>query len=187
MSRLQAIRALIRRHAGPGQLAIAADTMPGLTLVASSVPTEPICHVYEPVLGLDAQGAKSIVMGERHLQYAEGEFLVVTADLPITSYIASATERRPFLSLGLKLDSAKIASLLLDAPPQKISRSPGTALSVSKAPNELLEAIRRLLRLLNQKEDLPIIGPLVEREILWRLLRGEQGDMIRQMRREWML
>ena len=88
------------------------------------------------------------------------------------------------MGFGLTLDPSAVAELLLqagpgDVPPAGTGAPPG--LAVSDAPDELLDAVVRLLRLLDRPRDVRVLAPLVKREILWRLITGEQGAMIRQL------
>jgi AraC-like DNA-binding protein len=181
MEPLLEICSLIAGHAGAGEIASARTAIPGLHVAAASVTTEPINHVYEPVFGLVAQGAKSIVLGDKVFDYGAGQYLVVSVDLPITGHINVASEREPFLCMGLTLRPATIATLLLETAASDRSAVDTPGMGVSKAPGELLDAVVRLLRLLDHPRDAPVLAPLVEREILWRLLRGEQGAMLRQI------
>ena len=181
MEPLLEICSLIAGHAGAGEIASARTAIPGLHLAAASVTTEPINHVYEPVFGLVAQGAKSIVLGDKVFDYGAGQYLVVSVDLPITGHINVASEREPFLCMGLTLRPATIATLLLETAASDRSAVDTPGMGVSKAPGELLDAVVRLLRLLDHPRDAPVLAPLIEREILWRLLRGEQGAMLRQI------
>ena len=108
MELLPELCSLITRHAGRGRIATARTSIPGLKVVASSVTTEPINHVYEPLFGLVVQGAKRILLGDRMLDYGAGQYLVVSVDLPITSHIDVASAEEPFLSIGLMLKPAAI-------------------------------------------------------------------------------
>ncbi|MDB5861482.1 MAG: Bacterial regulatory helix-turn-helix s, AraC family protein [Ramlibacter sp.] len=183
MSPLQELRTLIARHAGAERPATVHTHVPGLIVATSYVPTEPIHHVFEPVFVLVAQGSKKIMLGERAFRYGAGEYLVVSVDLPISSHVESASADRPCLSVGLTLKPATVATLLLEiaghAPHVTESDLPG--LGVSKAPQELFDAVLRLLRLLDRPGDALVLGPSVERELLWRLLNGPQGGMVRQI------
>src|ERR1700736_7061811 len=114
MEPLPEICSLIGCHAGPGEIASARTGIPGLHVAAANVPTEPINHMYEPVFGLVAQGAKSIALGDKVFDYGAGQYLVVSVDLPITSHINIASEREPYLSMGLILRPAANAALLLE-------------------------------------------------------------------------
>jgi AraC-like DNA-binding protein len=105
---------------------------------------------------------------------------VASVDLPLTIHVPSASSARPFVALAVALDPAKVASLLLetgasDAP------VPSAGLGLSNATPELLEAMLRLVRLIDHPRDVRVLGPLVERELLWRLLCSEQGQRVRQI------
>jgi len=172
----------LRRH-----IARLADGWPrprrvdGVTVFSTTRPTSPLGGVAEPVFALVAQGAKRSVLGDRAFDYAAGQFLVVTVDLPLTSSITVASAAEPFLALSMPLDAATIAELLIEADLPAQAASPGPALSVSDAAPELTDAVVRLLRLVGTPRDLRILGPAVKREIHWRLLTGPQGGLVRQV------
>jgi AraC-like DNA-binding protein len=180
MEPLAELRRLIARHAGPdGEVA---TPLPGLRLVSSSAPTLPIHHVYEPALALVAQGAKRAMLGERVFDYGAGQYLVVSVELPIASHVCRASAREPFLAMAMTLRPAAIAALLLDmAAGDHRAGLGGAGMAVCEAAPELLETAVRLLRLLDRPQDLGVMAPLIEREMLWRLLNGEQGALVRQI------
>jgi AraC-like DNA-binding protein len=102
----------------------------------------------------------------------------------VTGHAIDATPSHPTLGFGMTLEPAAIAELLLEAGPGDLPRSTATprpGIAVSDAPNELLDAIVRLLHLLDRPHDRKALAPLVKREILWRLMTGEQGDIVRQL------
>jgi AraC-like DNA-binding protein len=181
MEPLPEICSLITRHAGPGEIASVQTGIPDLQVTAARVTTEPLSQVYEPAFRLIAQGAKSVVLGDKVFDYGTGQYLVVSVDLPITSHMIVASEREPYLSMGLILRPATVAALLLETAASDQSTAVASGMAVSKAPGELLDAVLRLLRLLDHPRDVPVIAPLIEREILWRLLCGEQGAMLWQI------
>ncbi|MFL9913046.1 AraC family transcriptional regulator [Paraburkholderia sp. RL17-337-BIB-A] len=180
---MQELRTLIARHAGTKRPATVHTHIPGLVVSASYEPTEPIHHVFEPVFVLVAQGSKNVMLGDTAFKYGSGEYLVVSVDLPISSHVESASTDKPCQSVGLMLKPATVATLLLEiagnAPSIPESNLPG--LGVSKAPGELLDAVLRLLRLLDRPKDALVLVPSVERELLWWLLSGPQGGMVRQI------
>ena len=136
------------------------------------------------VLAVIAQGGKRLALGERFYDYGPGQYLIASVDLPVTGHFTGAAPGHPALGFGMTLEPAAIAELLLRAAPGDLPRSPGTArpgITVSDAPEELLDAIVRLLRLLDRPRDRRTLAPLVKREILWRLMTGEQGDTVRQL------
>ncbi|GAB2965049.1 AraC family transcriptional regulator [Amycolatopsis acidiphila] len=172
---LAEIRDLVATHARP-DLRTPID---GLLLSAIAT-AEPDHSLTEPLLVVLAQGGKRLLLGEEVFTYRAGQCLVVTADLPVTGHFLGATPRTPALGVGLVLRPAVIAPLLLAAPAEPRSRST-TAIATGEAGPELLDAVARLLRLLDHPADAPVLAPLVEREILWWLLTGPHGGMIRQI------
>jgi AraC-like DNA-binding protein len=149
--------------------------------MASSTPTRPMGYVSEPAFAMVVQGAKRAVLGERIFDYSAGQYLVVSVDLPLTANIVKASPQEPFLALGLKLNAATIATLLVET---GVIRSNGTgpsAIAVSDLTDDLLDPVVRLFRLLDRPEDIPVLWPAIEREIYWRLVNGDQGAMIQQI------
>lgn len=169
-------RRIARLAAGsPGPLPVE-----GVTVFSSGRVTEPLGTVTEPMLALVAQGAKRTALGDRIFDYHAGQYLVVTVDLPLTSQITRATPAEPFLAFGLPLQPALIAQLLADAGPAPRPHD-GPGLASSDADDNLLDAVVRLLRLLDAPRDIPVLAPAVRREIHWRLLNGPQAALVRQI------
>ena len=177
-SPLSELQSLIARHARPGAPETA---LAGVRALISTLPTKTAHGVSEPGVGIVAQGAKRTMVGDRVFEYGEGDFIVSSVDLPISSHVTHATTARPYLSCRMVLNPAAIASLLLEAPGVDELVATPCGMGVHKASTDLLEAAVRLLRLLEQPRDAPVLRPLVEREILWRLLRGPQGGRVRQI------
>jgi len=177
-SPLSELQSLIARHARPG---VAETALTGVRVLISAMPTEAVHHVTEPGLGIVVQGAKNTVVGDRVFEYGEGDFVITSVDLPISSHVVRASAARPYLACRMALDPAAIAALLLEAPGTDELVTAPCGMGVHKAAPELLEAVVRLLRLLDTPRDAPVLRPLIEREILWRLLCGEQGGRVRQI------
>ncbi|WP_329136882.1 AraC family transcriptional regulator [Streptomyces sp. NBC_01476] len=136
------------------------------------------------VLAVIAQGAKRLALGDRVFEYRAGQYLVASMDLPVTGQFTEADPEHPAMGFGLTLEPAMVAELLLQAGPQDVPRDGQGAVSgiaVSDASDELLDAVIRLLRLLDRPRDRTVLAPLVKREILWRLMTGEQGGVVRQL------
>jgi len=121
------------------------------------------------------------VLGDKLFTCRTGQFLVVSVDLPITIQISAASPEKPYVALAMTLRPAQVATLLLEAAAADRFPVEAAGVGLSVAPAELLEAVVRLVRLLDHPRDLPVLGPLAEREILWRLLCGEQGPRLRQI------
>jgi AraC-like DNA-binding protein len=178
MDSLLELCALIARHAGPGQTT---TPLPGVRLIASAVPTEPINGIYEPAFAVVAQGAKRTMLGNKIFEYGAGKYLVVSVDLPIVGNVVRASNEEPYLAFVSTLKPAAIAALLLETATSDSGAAAPSGLAVSEASTELLDPIARLLRLLDRPDDVAVLGPMLEREILWRLLTGEQGGTVRQI------
>jgi AraC-like DNA-binding protein len=156
-------------------------SIPGLLL--SRVETdEPDYALTDPLLVVMAQGGKRLMVGDHVFEYRAGQCLVVTTDLPVTGHFLAATRQEPALGVGLVLRPSAIAPLLLEAPAQPRSRTAdGPAIATCDAGPDLLDAVARMLRLLDHPADAAVLAPMIEREILWRLLTGPHGGMIRQI------
>jgi AraC-like DNA-binding protein len=175
---LDEIRGLIAAHARP-DLQTSID---GLLL--SKVQTAPPDYsLTEPLLVVMVQGGKRLLLGHQVYEYRAGQCLVVTAALPVTGHYIDASSQAPSLAMGLVLRPTAIAPLLLEAPDGRRSRTTaGTpAIATGEAGVDLLDAVARMLRLLDHPADAPVLAPLIEREILWRLLTGPHGGVIRQI------
>jgi AraC-like DNA-binding protein len=177
---LDELRALIARHARPD------GTTPIDGVFAASVETaETHTSPSGTVFALIAQGAKVIGIGDRVYEYGAGQYLVASLDLPVTGHFSGASPSRPALGFALELRPSTISSLLLElAPPKSLPASePSTphALGVADAGPDLLDAVTRVLALLDTPKDQPVLAPMLEREIVWRLLTGPLGATVRQL------
>ncbi|MEO3808618.1 AraC family transcriptional regulator [Sphaerisporangium sp. B11E5] len=176
---LDEIRTLLARHARP-DLSTPID---GVLISCVKEPAGPSASMSGTVMALIAQGAKRLALGERVYEYHAGQYLVASVDLPVTGHFVDVGPDRPALGFGLTLEPSAIADLLLrassGAAPRAATASPG--LAVSDASAELLDAVARLLRLLDQPRDIEVLAPLIKREILWRLITAEQGPTVRQL------
>jgi hypothetical protein len=174
------LRELLGRHARP-DLSTVID---GVRICKADHAASPESSMSGTVLAVIAQGGKRLALGNRVYDYGAGQYLITSVDVPVTGHVTGAAPGRPTLGFGMTLEPAVIAELLLQAGPADLPRFRGTArpgIAVSEAPDELLEAIARLLRLLDRPRDRKVLAPLVKREILWRLMTGEQGDLVRQL------
>jgi AraC-like DNA-binding protein len=177
---LDELRELLDRHGRPdGTTAI-----DGVRTCQAGRAVPPESGMTGTVLAVVAQGGKRLALGDRVYEYGAGQYLVASVDLPVTGHVIGTAPGRPMLGFGMTLEPAAIAELLLQAGPGDLPRSPGTArpgIAVSDAPDELLDAVVRLLRLLGRPQDRKALVPLVKSEIYWRLITGEQGDVVRQL------
>jgi AraC-like DNA-binding protein len=177
---LAELRTLLSRHARP-DMTTAID---GVLISKTEQPTPASPAMSGTVLALIAQGAKRIALGDRVYEYRAGQYLIASVDLPVTGQFLEASPDRPALGFGLTLHPATVAELLLQAAPGAVppagSGAP-SSMAVSDAPDELIDAAVRLVRLLDRPRDAAVLAPLIKREILWRLITGEQGAVVRQL------
>jgi AraC-like DNA-binding protein len=179
---LDELRALVARHAVSGT----SEPVEGVLVSRESQPGSPQFSTTGTGFALILQGAKQLALGEQVIDYGPGEYLVTSVDLPVVGRFTRATPNEPALGFGMPLTAPAIAELLLStaaplARPVPGRRAAVPALVVDRAPVELLDAVTRLLRLLDRPRDLPVLGPMVRREILWLLLSGPRGETIRQL------
>jgi AraC-like DNA-binding protein len=154
----------------------------GLHLSRVSTPLGPIHNLVEPSLCVVAQGSKEFLLGESRYRYDPFHYLLVTVDLPYAGQVLEASKQRPFLSLRLELDPTLIDSVLIEAddaaPP---CATDARAIAVSYLDVDLLDSVVRLARLLHSPAEARLLQPLIMREIVYRLLMGEQGGRLRRL------
>jgi AraC-like DNA-binding protein len=176
---LEELRILIGRHASADMT----TPIEGVLIARQDV------SVLEPsmsgsVMALIVQGVKRLALNDRVYEYGAGEYLVSSLDLPVTGQFIDASPDRPALGIGLMLHPASIAELLLQAGAADFRDgrgSPPGSMAVCTASAQLLDAVLRLLRLLDSPRDIAVLAPLIKREILWLLITGEQGAAVRQL------
>ncbi|MEV0468255.1 AraC family transcriptional regulator [Nocardia tengchongensis] len=172
--------ALLARHARPNQT----TAIDGLHIASITRPGPPALEMTGTVLAVLARGRKRLAVGDRVHEYRPGGYLVASIDLPVTGHFVDVRSDSPALGFALELDSSAIADLLLDAGPAELTRTRSAAapgIAVGTLGPELLDASIRLLRLLDHPRDRVALGPLIKREILWRLITGDQGAVVRQL------
>ena len=147
-----------------------------------SAPTEMGHGTSYPSFCVIAQGSKDIRLGERSYRYDPARYLVVSASLPIATRVVEASPDRPLLGVVLTLDPALVSSVMAEAG-TTASRSAAsvTAIEVSTLPVDLLDAVVRLVRLADSPFDARMLATPTVREIVYRLLQGDQGVRLRQI------
>jgi AraC-like DNA-binding protein len=158
------------------------EPIQGLRLARASRAGEPVYGVSEPTFCVIAQGSKEVFLGGNRYQYDSYSYLLSTAEIPIVSRLLEASDEKPYLGLRLQLDPAVVGSIMLEMsqlPPQ--SSKVMKALEISPLDSSLLDATLRLARLLATPDEAKVLLPLITREIIYRLLLGEQGHRLRQM------
>jgi AraC-like DNA-binding protein len=181
-NRVRELRAELARKIAlfMGSQADRATDIPGVTLHRRTAPTAPCSATYEPGVTVIAQGRKRVDLGRTTFLYGESRYLLTSVDLPIVSQIVEASEEAPCLAMSLKLEMPVIRELLsreeiqvADAP------SDNPAMATGEATVEFLSACCRLIDLLDTPRDIPFLSGLIQREIIYRILRGPEGARLR--------
>ncbi|GAK10751.1 transcriptional regulator, AraC family [Geomicrobium sp. JCM 19039] len=151
----------------------------GLSIIRSSTPLEPIKTLHQPALCMIIQGGKVVSLNGEDYSYGNGDYLVVAVDLPVVGEVVKASEEEPYLCLRLDFDQLQLVNSI-GSEKQKndnlnISKR---GLFVSQTTGALLDAWLRLLTLLKTPNDKDFLAPLITKEILYRVMKGEQGERI---------
>lgn len=156
-----------------------AEPINGLRLNRESSPTELAHGVSVPAFCVIAQGSKEVFLGDERYQYDPMYYLLTTAELPIVSHVIEASPERPYLSLSVKLEPTVVSSVMVSAGHLGArGHASVRAIDVSLLDIDLLDAVVRLVRLLDTPAEAPFLARLITREIVYRLLRSEQGDRL---------
>src|SRR5688500_4807917 len=182
--RLEALRgelaALLERrtHAHGGH----ETAIPALKLWRFSHPTEPAPVLQEPAVYVVVQGRKQVTLGDQTYVYDRSRYLAVSVDLPVVGNVFEASPEEPYLCLTLSVDPRELAALIVETGrPAPRDDHDGRALYLSPLRAPLLDGLLRLVRLLDAPEDIPVLAPLVLREVNYRLLQSEQFGRLAQM------
>jgi AraC-like DNA-binding protein len=167
---------LIQLHAADPA---SAGRLPNICLFVSHAQTPAKSSLYRPMLCLVLQGAKEVTIGDRRLRYDPGSYFIATLDLPACGRIVEASPEHPYVCVTLALDHDLIAELVPAMPRGPEDHGAGFAVSPVNSP--LLDSWARMLALLETPHDVPVLAPLIEREILYRLLQGPRGGVLRQI------
>jgi AraC-like DNA-binding protein len=155
--------------------------IPGVAMVRGSIPEHQLAGVYEPMINLILQGGKTLTIGDQVYHFDPASYFVMSIDTPATGTVHQAGPDKPYIGVSLTLDAAKIAGLLMDIPEQRFVEGQRGGYSVCTVTPELLDAWLRLLRLMHRPTDIAALAPAYEREILYRVLQGPQGWMLRDI------
>jgi AraC-like DNA-binding protein len=159
-----------------------AQPLQGLHLSRSSLPLKPLHSVLEPSLCVIAQGSKEVLLGDSRYRYDPSHYLLATVELPRVSQVLEASQERPYLSLRLELAPTLVGAVMVEAGySSPRDHADMRAIAVSPLDGYLLDAIVRLTRLLDAPAEAPVLMPLITREIIYRLLIGEQGTRLRHL------
>lgn len=153
----------------------------GLLLSRADAPSGVIRSVYRPSFCAVLQGAKVSMLGDQPFSYRAGQGLLATIDVPVAAQITEASPTRPYLAFSLEIEPAMVADLLVEHGCQIAASPPPRALATTDLDGALCDPFVRLLDLLDSPADLPVLAPLIRREIVWRLLAGRLGAALRQI------
>jgi len=157
-----------------------ATAVPGLMLYRRTAPTACNAVAYQPSLAVFVQGRKRISLGGTTYLCDESSFLLTSVDVPVVSQIVEASEQVPLLSLRLALEMPVVREIISQEEfPAPALSSQGRGIAVGRTTVELLSACTRLVDLLNVPDAIPFLSNLIQREIVYRLLRGPQGERLR--------
>jgi AraC-like DNA-binding protein len=157
-----------------------ATEIPGVTLHRRTSPTAPCSATYEPGVTVIAQGRKRVDLGRTTFIYGESRYLLTSVDLPIVSQIVEASEAVPCLAMSLKLEMPVVRELLSREEIQVAEAPPDSpAMATGETTVEFLSACCRLIDLLETPHDIPFLSSLIQREIIYRMLRGPEGARLR--------
>ncbi|NHN31708.1 AraC family transcriptional regulator [Paenibacillus sp. S3N08] len=155
--------------------------VPSLYFIRASRPSDLVHSIYEPALCIIAQGSKMVMLSQESYQYDPASYIVASVHLPISGQIIQATPQSPYLCLKLQFSPMQILDIIRVSEPAKShKKDSGRGLAVSKMNSTLLDSVLRLVRLLDTPRDIPVLAPLVIREILYRVLQDEQGNSVKR-------
>jgi AraC-like DNA-binding protein len=158
------------------------EPLKGLHLHRSSFPNEPLLGISIPAFCVIAQGSKQVFLSNERYLYDPFHYLLITAELPLLGHVLDASKERPYLSLRLELDPTLVSSVMIEAG-DVTPHNPANvrAINVSSLDAGLLDAVVRLVRLLDASTEAPFLAPLITREIIYRLWMQEQSDRLRHI------
>lgn len=186
---MQAIRELatLIDHHAPDEGMHRRAEIPGMWLIRSDQTTHPLHVVHAPAVCIIAQGSKLVSLGGSDYRYDTAKYLVVSVDLPVTGCVTDASKEEPYLCLRVDFDPQLLAALELELPKRPALRARSAAplrgLFLSEITSSLADVAARLVRLLDTPEDIAILGPLLLKELHYRLLTGEHAEVVRHIAR----
>ncbi|HEX8954996.1 MAG TPA: AraC family transcriptional regulator [Burkholderiaceae bacterium] len=173
---------LLDRLTGPELEGTASTAIPGLNIHRIQRATAPRHGIQVPSFAIIAQGEKRLWFGGQEYRYDPLHYLVTSVDLPVLAEVITASPTRPYLGMRLDLDLAMLGELILDENlPTPLSLVDSRGLYVNRLFPSLFDSALRLLRLLETPRDIPILAPMIKRELFYRLLMNGQGTRLRQL------
>jgi AraC-like DNA-binding protein len=155
--------------------------IPRIAMVKGAVPEHRLATVYEPMINLILSGQKTMTVGDRSFRYDPATYFVMSVDLPAVGSVEPSEDGEPYLAVSLTLEPFRLTQLLGDLPKAATEGRCSSGFSVAPVTPELLDAWLRMLRLLDKPTDIAALAPVYEREILFRVLQGPLGWMLREI------
>jgi AraC-like DNA-binding protein len=155
--------------------------IPRVAMVQGEIPEHQLAAVYDPMINLILTGSKTMTVGERTLRYNPATYFVMSVDLPAVGSVHPAETGEPYLAVSLTLEPTIVANLLADIPKPAGGDLYSPGFSIAPVTDELLDAWVRMLRLMERPADVAALAPAYEREILYRVLQGPHGWMLRDI------
>lgn len=178
--RLRELAALVTEYSdGDG---VHATAVHGLQCFRMSAPSAKMPALYNPSLCVVVQGSKQVFLEGEVYRYAPSQFLVVSVDLPVLGQIVQASAEKPYLCVQIEIDPHQLSDIMAQSTRRHtLTSDTARALFVGDLDEPMLDAVSRLVRLLRTPKDIPVLAPMVIREIHYRMLEGEYGYAITQM------
>lgn len=151
-----------------------------LKIIKTSRPNERIHSVYKPSLCVILQGEKDVSLADKTLTYAPGEYIVATVDLPVTGEVTIASPKKPYYCLMLEIDPVLVFEVL-KGQPQAASAPSKRGIFVGQMEDNMVDAFLRLVKCLKAPQDIPVLTPLIIREIIYRLMNSKHGEAVKQL------
>lgn len=155
--------------------------IPRVAMVQGAVPEHQLSAVYDPMVNLILRGSKTLTVGDQTLHYDPATYFVMSVDLPAIGTVHPDRNGKPYLAISLTLDPQTLAQLLTDLPESPLERTAHAGFCVASVTPELMDAWVRMMRLMLMPGDIPALAPVYEREILYRVLTGPQGALLREV------
>jgi AraC-like DNA-binding protein len=176
-NRAELVERILRANRADGAI----EPLKGLYLNRVSRPRR-LHSVAQPSFCVVAQGSKAVFLSDERYQYDPNHYLLVTAELPVVSQVIEASSAHPYLSFRIELDPILVGTILVETGRSSPQNGSGVrAIDVSALDAALLDAMVRLIRLIDTPAEAPFMRPLITRELVYRLLQGEQGDRLRHI------
>lgn len=163
------------------QTGLHTTNVPGVKIYRSDGPTSATPTIYEPIVCLLVQGSKQVWLGNEPFHYRELQYLLAPITLPVSGKVITASPNQPYLALSIDLDLRELTDLVIDMG-DKIPHPtvPARGIAVGDADAALISVFQRLIQLQQSPQDIPVLLPLLKREMLYRLLMGPTGSQLRE-------